>query len=116
MNFKRSWKKPSSVWRRLFVILVSPYTLLLIFAVTIIFADCSAVKHRRAFGAEVETTTPDSAKDESPEKATEEAKDSTKPEDKLSQEELDKQQEEKRLREINDENYALYQLLVDTID
>ena len=114
MSFKRSWKKPSSVWRRLFVILVSPYTLLLIFAVTIIFADCSAMKSRHAIGAEAETTTPDSAKDESPENAKD-AKDS-KPEEKLSPEELKKQQEEKRLREINDENYALYQLLVDTID
>ncbi|MBQ3350828.1 MAG: PDZ domain-containing protein [Thermoguttaceae bacterium] len=94
--------------------LFSPFAILFAVSVLIVYADVTSVKSKAVEAAEAETTTPDSAKDESPENAKD-AKDS-KPEEKLSPEELKKQQEEKRLREINDENYALYQLLVDTID
>ena len=99
--------------------LFSPFAILFALAVLFVYADVSAVKSKvvQAAEAEAESSKPD---DKAPEKETpavEEAvqtdKDAPKEESNTDE---DKKAEEKRLQEINDENYALYQLLVDTID
>ena len=94
----------------LFSYLFSPFAILFALSVLFVYADVSAVKSRLALAAEAEaeTSNPDA------EAATEGKQDEEKSEESKTDEE--KKAEEKRLREINDENYALYQLLVDTID
>lgn len=95
--------------RSLFSYLFSPFAILFALSVLFVYADVSAVKSKvvQAAEAETETSNPEdeTAAKETPEEASEEPKTDE-----------EKKAQEKRLREINDENYALYQLLVDTID
>ena len=96
----------------LFSYLLSPFAILFALAVLITYVDVSAVKSKRALAAEAETESSnpdDEAADEDAAEADDEAAEEPKTDD-------EKKAQEKRLREINDENYALYQLLVDTID
>ena len=104
----------------LFSYLFSPFAILFALAVLFVYSDVSAVKSNVVQAAEEETeaSNPDDKATEENPKAEDEAaadtdEDASKKETKTEEE---KKAEEKRLREINDENYALYQLLVDTID
>ena len=102
----------------LFSYLFSPFAILFALAILFVYADVSAVKSKLALAAEAETeeSQPDDkavTEKAQAEEAAEAGEDNTKEEPKTDDE---KKAQEKRLREINDENYALYQLLVDTID
>ncbi|MBR5709503.1 MAG: S41 family peptidase [Thermoguttaceae bacterium] len=101
----------------LFSYLFSPFAILFALSFLYVYADVSAVKSKLALAAEGETEASQPDDEAVTEKA--QAEDEAEAEDEKSEEpktDDEKKAQEKRLREINDENYALYQLLVDTID